>query len=483
MAVASLFRIFGFLLVALAVAQLLPLAVAFAFDEAQGVVAFGMGAGISMFFGVVMAIAGSGGRGKIGRREAVILAVGAWIVLSLFAAVPLMVGEPTGGIPGAIAEAVSGLTTTGLTLFSDAGEIARSTAVWRALLHWLGGFATVLFAASLVPHIGLVAPTSWSDADTPGFAESFRPRLRQIAPAVAATYAGLTVLCLIGLLAGGVPVLDALCYAMAAISTGGFVPNSGGPLAYGSDIVLFVLLVGMLAGAISFTLHWAAATGRPSVYLRDPETGFLLLLIATGAAIVAIVLGAVPGQTQENALRLAIFEVISAATTSGMADPRQTHMPEFVIFMMAGFALIGGAAASTAGGLKLMRALLLIRQSVRELERLVHPHGVMLIKLGRASVTDATMQSIWAFFVLFVFCLILLAVSLSAVGLEFGHALVLALSAMANCGPVLLDAAQFGGGLADLSDAAKLLVAVGMLVGRLEVFALLILVTPMFWRR
>ena len=130
-----------------------------------------------------------------------------------------------------------------------------------------------------------------------------------------------------------------------------------------------------------------------------------------------------------------------------------------------------------------MRALLLIRQSARELERLVHPHGVMLIKLGRASVTDATMQSIWAFFVLFVFCLILLAASLSAVGLEFGYALMLALSAMTNCGPVLTQAAGYGGDLANLSDAAKLLVAAGMLVGRLEVFAFLILLTPMFWRR
>jgi len=125
----------------------------------------------------------------------------------------------------------------------------------------------------------------------------------------------------------------------------------------------------------------------------------------------------------------------------------------------------------------------LIRQSARELERLVHPHGVMLIKLGRTSVTDAAMQSIWAFFVLFLFCLILLAAALSAVGLEFGHALVMALSAMANCGPVLLQAAGMGGDLAGLSDAARLLIALGMLVGRLEIFALLILLTPMFWNR
>jgi len=482
MAVASLFRVFGFLLIGLAVAQLLPLAVAFGFNEPTGTAAFGLGAGVSMFFGVVLVIAGTGGSRKIGRRDAVVLAVGAWILLSLFAAVPFLVGEATGGIPGAIVEATSGLTTTGLTLFADAGAIARSTVVWRAVLQWLGGFATVLFAASLVPHIGLVSSSGWSAADAPAYAESFRPRLRQIAPAVAATYAGLTFLGLIGLLASGLPLLDAACYAMSVISTGGFVPNTGGPLAYGNDGVLLVLALGMLVGAVSFTLHWAA-TSRPSAYLRDPETGFLLLLVAAGTAIVFVVLAATPGLASGGWPLYALFQVVSAASTTGFSDPGQGHVPVFVIILLAGFTLVGGASASTAGGLKLMRALLLIRQSARELERLVHPRGVMLIKLGRASVTDATMQSIWAFFVLFLFCLVLLAASLSAVGLPFDHALVLALSAMANCGPMLLQAAGFGGDMASLSDAAKLLVAAGMLVGRLEVFTLLILLTPMFWKR
>ncbi len=482
MAVASLFRFFGFLLIVLSIAQLVPLAVAFALDEPTGIVAFGLSAGVSVFFGVVLVIAGTGGSRKFGRREAVVLAVGAWLLLSMFAAVPLVVGEPTGGLAGALVEATSGLTTTGLTIFGDPGAVARSTVVWRALLQWIGGLATVLFAAALVPQIGLVAPTGSFGADASGYTDSFRPRLRQIAPAVAATYAGLTFLCLIGLLASGLPLLDAACYAMSVISTGGFVPNTGGPMAYGNDGMLLVLVVGMLVGAVSFTLHWAA-TSRPAAYLKDPETGFLLLLVAAGTAIVFVVLAATPGLASGGRPLYALFEVLSAASTTGFSDPGQGHVPVFVIILLAGFALVGGASASTAGGLKLMRALLLIRQSARELERLVHPHGVMLIKLGRASVTDATMQSIWAFFVLFIFCLILLAAVLSAMGLEFDHALVLALSAMANCGPVLLQAAGYGGDLAILSDSAKLLVAAGMLVGRLEVFSLLVLLTPMFWKR
>lgn len=483
MAVATLFRLIGILLVILAVAQTVPLFVAFALEEAAGVPAFALGAGVCLFFGVILVMVGTGGSGKFGRREAVVLAVSAWLLLPVFAAVPIAASGAADRLSGAVLEAISGLTTTGLTMFANIDEVARSVVVWRALLQWLGGLATIMFAVSLVPQIGVELQSRPSGSDAHAHARSIRPRLRQVGPAVAATYAGLTVLCLIGLLVAGMPVLDAACYAMAVMSTGGFVPNAGGPLAYGSTAVLPILIVGMLAGAISFTMHWAAASGRPATYFRDPETGFLLLLVAAGTAIVFIVLAAVPGQGLGNGFTEALWQVVSAATTTGFAGVGTSTAPVFVILMLAGFALIGGASLSTSGGIKLMRALLLVRQSARELERLVHPHGVMLIKLGRASVTDAAMQNIWAFFVLFIFCLIVLAAGLSAVGLSFDHGLVMALSALTNSGPVLLHAAGFATDMAGLSETGRAIVAIGMLVGRLEIFALLILVSPMFWKR
>ncbi len=483
MAVATLFRLIGILLVILAVAQMVPLAVAFGLEEEAGIAAFAFGAGGSMFFGVVLVMVGTGGGGKFGRREAVVLAVSAWFLLSLFAAVPLAASGAADGLTGSIFEAISGLTTTGLSVFANVDEVLRSVIIWRALLQWLGGFATILFAVSLVPQIGAVLQSGWSASDAQGNSASLRPRLRQIGPAVGVTYVGLTFLCLIGLLITGVPVLDAACYAMSVISTGGFVPNSGGPFAYDSVGVLLVLVAGMLVGAVAFTLHWVAVTGRPSVYLRDPETGFLLLLVAAGTAIVFIDLAVFPERRSGEGAIDALWQVVSAATTTGFAAPGHSDMPVFIILVLSGFVLVGGASVSTAGGLKLMRTLLLVRQSSRELERLVHPHGVMLIKLGRASVTDRAMQNIWAFFVLFVFCLILFGAALSAVGLSFDYALLLALSAMANTGPVLLQAAAMPTDAAALNEIARWIVAIAMLVGRLEIFALLILLSPMFWKR
>jgi trk system potassium uptake protein TrkH len=183
-------------------------------------------------------------------------------------------------------------------------------------------------------------------------------------------------------------------------------------------------------------------------------------------------------------VRETVFFVVSAATTTGFPSQTSTvTVSVFAFLLLAGLALIGGASASTAGGIKLVRALLLLRQSARELRRLNYPHGIVPVKVGRVAVDDKVMQTVWSFFVLFLFCLILLTITLSATGLNFETALALALSALTNSGPLLSQVTEVKADLADLGTVAKWLLLTGMLVGRLEVFAVLVLLTPVFWQR
>ena len=473
-------RLVGWLLVGFGALQGLPMAVALDGDETVALGAFALSAGIALFLGGALVIVGRGGGrvGAIGRREGLALAVLGWMALGVFGALPLVNGGIVDGYAAGVFEALSGLTTTGLTVIADAGLVERSVVLWRAMLQWLGGLATLLFAVALVPSAtmptGIVAAARARRGQEP-----FRPHFAQALKIVGTSYLVLSGLCLVALVASGLPPFNALCYAMATVSTGGFVPDTGGPAALGNAAAEWVLMVFMIAGSINFLTHWAALGGRPQVYRYDPEIGFLLLLVTAAAVLVWLV-----PLADADGIRRALFSVVSAASTTGFpgAEPAPP-VPVFPLLVLAGLALVGGASVSTAGGIKLARALLLLRHGGRELQRLSHPHGVVLVKIGRASVSDSVMQGIWSLFVLFVFCLIILTIGLSAGGLELAQALVLALSALTNTGPLLDQAAGLGVGLGGLDPGILWLLAAGMLVGRLEVFAVLMLLTPVFWQR
>ena len=484
MAVATILALLGSLLIGLAAAQLAPLALALGLGETAELRAFGLGAGVALFFGVVGLLVGRGAWRRPSRRDALLLAALGWATLSLFAALPLALVGVGPNAPGALLEAVSGLTTTGLTVIADPSQAARSVVLWRAILQWIGGGATLVFAATLLPQVGIAARARHASATSAErLVEPFRPRILPAAQAVLVPYVALTVLCFMALAATGLTSFAAACYALSTVSTGGFSPDRGGPLGLGNGPAEMVVVLFMLAGAVNFAVHWAAVCGRPWAYVLDPENRFMAaVVVGATALLLAFYIGEGEGTLGAEARR-ALLMVAAAATTTGFAAGPEGAAPVFVVLLLAGLALIGGASSSTAGGIKLVRALLLLRQSVRELERLAYPHGVVLIKLGRSSITDSAMEGVWGFFVMFVFCLITVAVGLAAVGLDLEHALLLGLSAVANTGPLLTGAAGLGQSVAGLPDAAHWLLAAGMLVGRLEVFAVLMLLTPEFWQR
>ena len=440
---------FGRLLAALAAAQAAPLALALAESDAAAVRGFALGAGCALFFGGVLVLAGRGGDGRLDRRGAILFAAGGWALAGVFAAPPFLLSGAAAGVSGALVEAVSGVTATGLGVIDAPGAAPRAIVLWRAMLQWLGGYATLVFVVVLAPRIARSGPA---------------PTARRVAARAAAIYLPATAAAAAALALAGAPLLEACCYAMSAVSTGGFAPDDAGPAALGRAAQA-VLMLAMIAGALDLPALWRRGAG-------SAETVPFAALAAVGAGGLALALGG------GDAIWRGAFAAVSALTTAGFSAGLESPAPAFVLLALAGLAFIGGAGASTAGGMKLFRARLLVARSRRELERLAHPHRA---GPARAAADEAAAGAVRAFFALFIGALVVLTLVLAALGQGFEAASILALSALTNTGPLLAEAA--GADAAALGAAGDIALVLGMLAGRLEILAFFVALALLFRRR
>ncbi len=464
MPVLALTRAFGAILLFMAAAKLLPLAFALAASDAASALGFGCGAACGVFLGVMLILAGRGHPWRPERRDVLIFVVAGWVLVGLFGALPLALAGTPAHFSDAVVEAISGVTASGLSTIESLDTAPRSIILWRALLQWMGGYATLLFAAVVAPRLALTAPTAPTR-------ESYVPRARHMARTAGVIYGALTVAAAAALAAAGASPFDAVCYAMSSVSTGGFATSDAGASALNGPARV-ILVVAMTAGALNMLAIWRSGAGR--ALTGDIELRLLLILAAGGGAAITIA-------ADESAFN-ALFAAVSALTTTGFDAGLAPYSPAFTILVLALLALIGGAGSSTAGGIKLARALLLYRQCVQELARLAHPHRVVRTKIGGISVGDQVLRGIWAYFAVFLLSLGLLSLLLAMFGLNFREASVLALSLLTNSGPLLAETAE-APHLATFSWPGDILIAAALLVGRLELFALLVLLTPVFWRR
>ena len=318
------------------------------------------------------------------------------------------------------------------------------------MLQWLGGYATLVFVVVLAPRIARSGPA---------------PPARRVAARAAAIYLPATAAAAAALALAGAPLLEACCYAMSAVSTGGFAPDDAGPAALGRAAQA-VLMLAMIAGALDLPALWRRGAG-------SAETIPFAALAAVGAGGLALALGG-----GGDAIWRGAFAAVSALTTAGFSAGLESPAPAFVLLALAGLAFVGGAGASTAGGMKLFRARLLVARSRRELERLAHPHRA---GPARAAADEAAAGAVRAFFALFIGALVVLTLVLAALGQGFEAASILALSALTNTGPLLAEAA--GADAAALGAAGDIALVLGMLAGRLEILAFFVALALLLRRR
>jgi trk system potassium uptake protein TrkH len=472
------------LVTVLAGGMMLPAFTAIGRHETEIAVAFASAALGGAFFGGGLMLALQSAQRPALMRENIALLVAAWIVLSLFAAIPLVLAGATRSVTDAIFEAASALTTTGASVLGPPERQSPAILLWLAELQWFGGYASILMAATVLSALGTAGLDIQRTLLPLGQSGAVFERFFHIAGSLGWIYATATLTGFFVIWAGGVPRFDAFCLALSGIATGGLKLKTAGFGAYHAPISEIGLVLLMLFGASNFLGHWVAWRAgswrlRLRAYAEEPEL-WLLLMACFLAVLLLMSAGAVPHMATSS---FVIFNAVSLVTTSGFwAGPPPPPSSAFVLGAI-GLVFVGGASVSTVGGLKLMRLWLIFTHARLEIRRLIHPRSPMTVRLRGRVLDEEVLRGIWAFFMGYVLILLFASIVLGGFGLDPVHAMAASVSALANTGP-LLDLVSGGPGTyAGLPSPAKWLLCLVMIAGRLEVLAFLSMFHPAFWRK
>ncbi|MGF1501156.1 MAG: TrkH family potassium uptake protein [Paracoccaceae bacterium] len=415
------------------------------------------------------------------RRQAFLLTTLVWLTLPCFGAVPFVYGAPQTTVADAFFEAMSGLTTTGATVFSDLEAAPRGLLFWRALLQWYGGVGIVVVAVLFLPALKIGGMQFFRsegfDART-----DIMPQARALAQNLMLVYAGLTVFAILGYSAAGMTIFDALCHAMTTVSTGGYA-NYDASFGAFDPAAQYVAVVFMALGAMPFVVLVQAARGRTLLLWNDAQIRAFMAIIAGVAVLLATWLALEDDRPIEPAFRHALFNVTSILTGTGYASEDfglWGGFPSAVFFILA---LIGGCAGSTSCSAKIFRYQILFAALAQQIRRIHSPSGVFPLRYQHRVVEAEVLSSVMAYFFVFVTAVSVWAMLLSMFGLSAITCISGSVAALANVGPGLGAEIGPGGTYAGLNDGAKWLLSAGMLLGRLEFVAVLVLLTPDFWRR
>ncbi|RMG29970.1 MAG: potassium transporter [Gammaproteobacteria bacterium] len=460
---------------------LLPMLVALIYDEARELLGF---VEIAVVIGLAGALLWLPGRNRVrdlqGRDGFLIVAL-FWFVLSLLGALPFMRLAGLSFVD-ALFEAASGFTTTGSTVMHGLDALPRSFLFYRQYIQWLGGMGLIVLAVAVMPMLGIGGMGLYrAEAPGPMKEEKLAPRLAGTARILWSVYLGITLLCAIGYLFAGMDLFDAVAHSLSTVSTGGFSPHDESLAWFHNPRVELVAIVFMMLGAINFSVHYQALHhADPRIYLRNVEVRVFLVLIAVVSLLMAVMLH-MSGEYAEigQSARYAVFEVVSVITSTGLGTVDFSQWPDFLPVLLIFISFIGGCGGSTAGGMKVMRVILISLQGVREVRRLIHPRGIFPVRLEGRVIPDRTVESVWGFLAIYVFAFIVLMLLMMHTGMDQVSAFSAIATCMNNLGPGL-GAVSLS--FADVSDAGKLVSVFAMILGRLEIFTVLVLLTPAYWR-
>lgn len=470
----------GALLSILAMAMLVPAALDLAARRPDWQ-AFAAAAAVTLFVGVTLILANhrQAWRG-FNLRQGFLIANLSWILVALFGALPFVFAETGLSLTDAVFESMSGITTTGATVLHDMTVVSPGILIWRALLNWLGGIGMIVTALAVLPVLQVGGMQLFR---VEAFSENqVLPRAAEIGVGIALVYTGLTTLGAVALWLSGMPPFEALAYAMSAISTGGFTTHGDSLILYGSLSVQLVLIVLMLMGAMPFILFLRALRGDPGALLRDGQVRWLFGILVVATLLIALWLWLQSLYPAQEVLHRSLFTTVSMMTGTGFLLDDPAPWGGFPTAVMLVLMFIGGAAGSTACGVKLFRVQIFFSITLAQLRRLTQPHGVFFGFFNRRPVPEEISDAVMGFFFLFGTTYAVLVTGLGLMGLDLTTALSAAASALANVGPGLGDPEVGTGNFVDLPDGAKWWLALGMLLGRLELLTVLVLLSRAFWR-
>lgn len=447
-----------------------------------------------VLIGIVLMVSTKKHSKEMNKREGYMVVTFGWVVMAISGALPYMVTEVIPSFTSAFFETMSGYTTTGATIINDIEAVPKGVLFWRSTTHWIGGMGIIVLAIAILPLLGIGGMQLFA-AEAPGpSADKLHPRITDTAKRLWLIYFGYTAAETLLLKAAGMSFFDAINHAMSTLSTGGFSTKNAS-VAYWNDtpLIQYIIITFMFLAGTNFVLSYYAFKGKVQRALRDEELRWYFRFIASFTIIAALIIyfradlslstiehPMVWGKA-ESAFRHALFQVVTVITTTGFITADYTLWTPFLIVLFFGIMFLGGSAGSTSGGVKVMRHLILIKNGFLEFKRAIHPNAVLPVRYNSKAITGQVVYNILGFFILYMISFIVGALVFSMFEIDFRSAIGLSASSLGNIGPAL---GSFGpvNNYAALPPLAQWWASFLMLIGRLELFTVLILLTPFFWR-
>lgn len=482
-------RFISLLLAVVALFMLIPLLIALVEGEDGTPAAFALPIGVILLLALVVALSTRKRSSDVSPRDSYFMVSAGWILSALLGAVPLVLSGAIPGFVDAFFESMSGFTTTGASILTDIEALPRSVLFWRSMTHWLGGMGIIVLMVAIFPLLGLggralvMAEAPWPTVD------KITPRIAETAKILWMLYLFLSVSQTVLLLLGGLDWFDALTHTFGTVATGGFSPYSASIGHFESAYVEWVVVVFMLLAAGNFLLYFRIVTGRAREVSRDSELRAYAGILVSATAILALVLTVGHGLahagelewTVEERVRRSLFHVATILTTTGYVATDYELWPyggQAVLFLMM---FVGGSAGSTGGGIKIARIVVLAKQALLESRRMLYPRGVFTLRFNRLPIRKNVVYTITSFVVLYLFIALVGTLVVMVSGADLTTGLSSALATLGNIGP------GFGvvgptGNYAAFPEPTKLFLSLLMLMGRLEIYTVLIVLAPGFWR-
>lgn len=483
MQLAVIQRILGILLTLFSLTMFPPLAISLASSDGTAIPFFSAFL-LILIIGLALWYPVRNINNELRFRDGFVVVVLFWVGLGITGSVPLLLSDtPELTITDAIFESISGLTTTGATIITGIDHLPKSILFYRQELQWLGGMGIIVLAVAILPMLGIGGMQLYR-AETPGPVKDTKltPRITETAKALWYIYLTMTIACAIAYKLAGMNLFDAVSHSFSTVSIGGFSTHDASIGYFNSGLIESVAIFFMFLSGINFSLHfiaWHNTSIKPYWYDAELRT-YLSILLSICFVCALYHLVANDYDDFGRAIEDSIFQSVSIATTTGFTTTEYQSWPGFIPLLLLFSSFIGACAGSTGGGIKVIRILLIFKQGMREIKRLIHPNAIFIIKIGNKPIPERIIEAVWGFFAAYVAIFGVLLLALMATGLDQ----VTAFSALAACinnlGPGLGDVSQHYG---NINNVAKWILCFAMLLGRLEIFTLLVLLTPTFWRR
>lgn len=440
---------------------------------------------VTFFSGFILWLASRHGKRELLTRDGFLLVVMIWAVLPVFSTIPLLAYLPDLSFTDAYFEAVSGLTATGATVLSGLDNLPPSINIWRTLMHWIGGMGVIVLVVAVLPMLGVGGRQLFkAETPTPMKDSKLTPRMAETAKGLWLVYAVITVICMLSLWAGGMSGIDAMVHGFSVMALGGMSSHDASMAFFDSPLLESIVMLFALIAGISFSTHFMAFRTRNLLaYRYDSEIRWYFTVL--GVSVLGLTLFLLYKEVYldfPEALRHAAFNTVSVATTLGFSSTDYNVWPYFAPLWMLFLSSFVASSGSTGGGIKMLRATLLCKQVYREIVKLVHPHAEIHTKVGRQAVPNKIIYAVLAFLFIYVASIVLLSFVLLASGLDVFTAFTAVVAMVNNTGPGL-GLVGPASTYAVLTDFQIWVCSFAMLLGRLEFFTLLVVLTPVFWRK